>query len=69
METILCSYNYKLKHIENYGGKFFDYFTTTREYEKEVREAIETTLEDEFLDREIEGDLVVLQRVCTLEGW
>ncbi|PIV41163.1 MAG: hypothetical protein CO148_01140 [Nitrospirae bacterium CG_4_9_14_3_um_filter_41_27] len=24
METILCSYNYKLKHIENYGGKFFD---------------------------------------------
>ncbi len=65
IETILCSYNYKLKHIENYGGKFFDYFTTTREYEKEVREAIDTALEDEFLDREIEGDLIELKRVFT----
>jgi hypothetical protein len=69
MEKILSSYNYKLKHIENYGGRFFDYFTTKGKYVKEVLEAIETALDDEFLDREIEGDLVVLQRVCTLEGW
>lgn len=63
VETMLSSYNYKLKHIENYGGKFFDYFTTTEEYEKEVREAIDTALDDEFLDREIEGELIVLKRV------
>lgn len=63
VETILSSYNYKLKHIENYGGKFFDYFTTTREYEKEVCEAIEMALDSEFLDRNIEGELIVLKRV------
>lgn len=63
METILCSYNYKLKHIENYGGRFFDYFTTTREYEKEVLDAIEVALDDEFLNKEIEGEILVLQRV------
>lgn len=63
LEKILSSYNYKLKHIENYGGSFFDYFTTTEEYEKEVREAIDTALDDEFLDREIEGELIVLKRV------
>jgi hypothetical protein len=63
IEMILSSYNYKLKHIENYGGRFFDYFMTTPEYEKEVRDAIETALDDEFLDREIEGELVEVRRV------
>jgi len=54
---------YRLKHIENYGGRFFDYFMTTREYEEEVRDAIEAALDDEFLNKEIEGELLVLQRV------
>lgn len=63
IEEILSSYNYKLKHIENYGGRFFDYFMTTPEYEDEVRKAIDSALDDEFLDREIEGELLVLQRV------
>jgi hypothetical protein len=63
VETILSSYNYKLKHIENYGGSFFDYFITTGEYIEEVLDAIETALGDEFLDREIEGELIVLKRV------
>lgn len=63
IEMILSSYNYRLKHIENYGGRFFDYFMTTPEYEKEVRDAIETALSDEFLDRETENEMIELQRV------
>jgi hypothetical protein len=63
VEEMLSSHNYKLRYIENCGGRFFDYFTTTREYEQEVREAIENALEDEFLDRGIEDELIVLERV------
>lgn len=63
IEMILSSYNYRLKHIENYGGRFFDYFMTTREYEEEVRDAIKAALDDEFLNKEIEGEILVLQRV------
>ncbi len=51
IEMILSSYNYKLKHIENYGGRFFDYFMTTHEYGKEIRDVIEEALDDEFLDK------------------
>jgi hypothetical protein len=63
IEMILSSYNYKLKHIESYRGRFIDYFMTTREYEKEIRDAIEAALDDEFLDKEIQGELLVLHRV------
>jgi len=63
IEEVLCSYNYKLKHIESYGGRFFDYFRTTREYEKEVFNTLETALDSEFLDREIEAELIDLKRM------
>lgn len=65
IETILSSYNYKLKHIENCAGMFFDYFIMTVEYVKEVLEALETALDNEFLDKAIEGELIELRRVFT----
>ncbi len=36
---------------------------TTREYEEEVLDAIKAALDDKFLNKEIEGELLVLQRV------
>jgi hypothetical protein len=63
VESILCSYNYKLKHIESCGGMFCDYFRMTREYVREALIAIETALDDDFLDLEIEGELIDLKRV------
>lgn len=65
IEMILISYNERLKHIESYGGSFFDYFMTTPEYEKEFCNAIEVALEDELLDEEIEGELLELRKVFT----
>ncbi len=65
IETILWSYNYKLKHIDSYGGRFFDYFRMTGEYAAEALKAIEIALESEFLDAEIEDDLIDLRRVFT----
>lgn len=63
IETILWSYNYKLKHTDSYGGMFFDYFRMTKEYAAEVLTAIETALASEFLDAEIEDELIDLRRV------
>ncbi len=63
IETILSSCNYKLKYIESYGGMFFDYFIMTGDYVKEVLDAIETAMESEFLDKDIEDELIELRRV------
>ncbi len=63
IETILWSYNDKLKHIESCGGRFFDYFRMTGEFVEEVLTAIETALASEFLDAEIEDELIELRRV------
>lgn len=54
--------NYKLRHSESYGGRFFDYFRTTIEFEREVLEAIETALDDELLGRKIDGELIDLKK-------
>lgn len=52
-----------MKHIESYGGMFFDYFIMTVDYVEEVLNAIETAMESEFLDKDIEGELIELRRV------